>query len=351
MPLVGSLLDRFGVRRTMAVIGVVFGAVLLGLAAVSEIVGLTAGFVGIRMAGQGALGLTATTATALWFNRKRGLAVGLVASIGSAGISLAPVGLERLIAAHGWQTAWVVEGLAVWAIVIPLALLGMRDRPADVGQLPDGEPPGARTNASDWGLTRKEAARSPFFWIVAAGVAATGMLATAVAFHQISLLGERGLSPAAAAANFLPQTAAALVATLVTGVLIDRLNPRLITAGAMMSLTGGLIWGAFVTPGWSAIGFGIAIGAAGGSIRSVEAATFPRYFGILHLGAIRGLVSAVGVGSSAFGPVLFAVVHDVTGDYLPALLGSAPVPLVIAVAALAVAPPRTPNGSDSGHSR
>jgi hypothetical protein len=66
----------------MPVIGAVFGAVLLGLSAVTGLLGLTAGFVGMRMAGQGALGLAATTAAALWFTRRRGLAVGVVGAAG-----------------------------------------------------------------------------------------------------------------------------------------------------------------------------------------------------------------------------------------------------------------------------
>ncbi|MEQ7128087.1 hypothetical protein ABN034_26665 [Actinopolymorpha sp. B11F2] len=44
--------------------------------------------------------------------------------------------------------------------------------------------------------------------------------------------------------------------------------------------------------------------------------------------------------------MLYALIHDLTGDYQPALLGTAPIPLLIAIAALAVAPPRTPNGSE-----
>ncbi len=80
MPWVGRAVDRYGVRRTMAAVGLVFGGVLLALATVSSLVGLTAGFVGIRMAGQGALGLAATTVTALWFARRRGFAIGVVSA-------------------------------------------------------------------------------------------------------------------------------------------------------------------------------------------------------------------------------------------------------------------------------
>lgn len=342
MPFVGTALDRHGVRRTMAVVGAVFGAVLVSLSVVSGLVGLTAGFVGIRMMGQGALGLVATTASALWFVRRRGTVLGVVSSAGAAVISLAPIGLERLIAAEGWRTAWAVEGLIVWAVVLPVALLGMKDRPSDLGQVPDGRAVPGSVAPVEWGLTRDVAVRSGFFWVVCAAVAATGMLSTAVAFHQISLLGERGLTPVQAAANFLPQTVAALVATIGTGWLVDRFSPRWATSASMLTLATALVWGAFASPGWSAVGFGLALGLAAGSIRSLEAASFPRYYGTLHLGSIRGVVALVSVGSTAFGPLLFALVRDTTGSYQPALLGSATIPLLVAVAALFVAPPASP---------
>jgi MFS family permease len=342
LPWIGRALDRYGVRRTMAVIGAVFGAMLIGLAAVSSIVGLTAGFVGIRMAGQGALSLTATTAAALWFDRKRGTAIGIVSALGSVGISLTPLIAELLIAQHGWRLAWLFIGIAVWLITIPVALLGMRDRPAVLGQWPDGRVPhdaAAARTAMAWGLGRREAVRHPFFWVVTAGVATSGMLATAVAFHQISLLGERGLTAAQAAANFIPQTVAALVGTLAAGYLADRIKHRWLVIAAMLCLAGGLALGTQVTPGPSALAFGALIGASGGSMRAIEAASIPRYFGIRHIGSLRGLVAALSVASTAFGPLLYALALDETGGYTIVLPASIPIPLLVAAAALVVRPP------------
>ena len=135
MPLVGRALGTYGVRRTMAVVGVVFGAFLLGLSFVTGIVGVTAGFVGIRMAGHGALGLTATTATALWSSRRRGVAVGTVSAAGAAGISLAPLLLERLVAEHGWRAVRAGESVLVRLTVVPLELLVVHDRPGELGQV------------------------------------------------------------------------------------------------------------------------------------------------------------------------------------------------------------------------
>ena len=166
------------------------------------------------------------------------------------------------------------------------------------------------------------------------------MLGTAVAFHQVHLLGERGLSATEAAANFLPQTASSLVATLAVGALIDRISPRWLTSGCMLARAAGLAWGTVVDPGWSAVGFGLLLGGSAGAIRTLEAGAFPRYFGTTHLGAIRGAVAAVSVDSTAFGPVTFALVHDATCGYAPALLASAVLPLLVAAAALLLPVPR-----------
>lgn len=337
LPSIGRALDRFGVRRTMAVIGAAFGAVLIALSFVTSVAGLTVGFVGLRMAGQGALGLTASTAVALWFHRRRGMAAGLVSAFGAVGISSIPLLIEPLLADLGWRNVWRIEGLVIWAVVIPLGLLAMRDRPADLGQHPDGpivvtQQPVTPHRAE--GVSRAAALRHPYFWLVSTAVALTGLLTTAVAFHQISLLTERGLSPAQAAANFVPQTVAGLLATLAAGYLMDRFAARWMIIASMAVLSTGLWWGMGVSPGVSAFAFGAMLGAAGSMIRVVETVALPRYFGTLHIGSIRGLVASISVAGTAAGPVLFAAVFERTGSYSPVLLASAFAPLVIIVWAL-----------------
>ncbi|SCK15339.1 MFS transporter [Streptomyces sp. WMMB 322] len=351
MPLVGRAVDRFGPRRVMAVVAAVFGAILLALSFVTGLVGLTAGFIGIRMAGQGALSLVATTTVAYWFDKRRGLALGITSAVGTAGISLAPVALERLVAGIGWRQAWAAEGLAVWALVLPIALFGIRNRPADVGQHVDGasRPPDEHANEELTGWPLRRALRTGMFWAVAACLAASSMLTTGLNFHQIGLLGERGLTPVEAAANFLPQTAAALMMTLVAGALLDRASPKAVLTGAMTILAASMILIRFVTPGWSAVGFGVLLGTSNGLLRAVEAGAYPRYFGTAHLGAIRGSAHTITIAASAFGPVAVALGHDVTGHYAPAMLLFAAVPVAAAVALLLARNPEPE--SESGGSR
>ena len=206
MPLLGRLMDRYGTKRAIVWIGVLLTLVLVGASFMSEIVGLTFSYVGLRMTGQGALSLAATTLIARTVTHRPGLALGIVGAIGSAGISLAPVGVERLIAWTDIATVWRIEAGLVALIVIPIALVLPRDVPqttTDTGThivvVPES------------GYTLRQALRTGMFWVISGAGFMVGMLSTGLAFHLISILGQQGLTTIEAAANFIPQTVAALL--------------------------------------------------------------------------------------------------------------------------------------------
>lgn len=343
MPLVGRALDRFGIGRTMAVIGAVFGGVLIGLSLVTGIVGLTAGFIGIRMAGQGALGLAASTAVAVHVTRRRGLALGVTSAVGSAGISLAPVVLERVISTYGMDTAWRAEGLAVWAVVIPLALFvfGRANRPAPSLESHEASAPSTTHRRGSW--TVRGAVRTPMFWTIAAALAAQGMLSTALNFHQIAALGEQGLSPAQAALNFLPQAVATMTLTIGVGALTDKFAPKYGVMFAMTLLAAALLTLPAVSNLATALVYGSLLGASGGALRTVEAAAFAHYFGTSQLGAIRGIATTINVGSTAFGPLALSLGQQALGSYGTTSALMAVVPILVALAAAVV---RAPGASE-----
>lgn len=366
LPFVGRALDRFGIGPVMVVVGIVFGAVLVGLSLATNLLGVTVGFIGIRMAGQGALGLASSTAVAVHVTRHRGLAIGIKTALGSAGIAMAPVLLEWLIRDLGMATVWLIEGLAVWCVVIPLGMYFARIRRPQQGpvveQTPDemtstdrdptsddpradgeAKPSHAELTGTDSGQwTARQAVRTPIFWIICAGVAASGMLVTGLNFHQIAALGERGLNSAEAAANFVPQAVAMLLVTIGIGGLADRLAPKYAVLTAMLLLAGSLGCLSLVTDVWSGVAYGALLGASGGAVRTVEAAAFAQYFGTAHLGSIRGIVTSIAVGSTAFGPVMLSVGEELLGSYALTAGLLALVPLLVGAAALGVREPTRP---------
>jgi len=350
LPRLGRLIDERGTRMAMTFVAVAFGITLVAMSGVMGIVTLAMGFTGIRLFGQGALSLVATTSVAPWFHRRRGLAVGVLTAVGSALLSLIPLASRGLlIPSFGWRTAWVVLGLAVWLVVVPIAVRGIIDRPLDVGQQPDGDAPldaeatvAADVEAAAVSFTRAEAMRTPMFWAVAGGVTATGMIGTGLAFHQIDLLGEQGLTSVEAAANFIPQTIAALTVTLLVGSMVDRFSSRWVLAVSMAMLAGGMVMVPIVTPGLLAVVYGMIIGSAGSAARTLEAASFPKLFGLAHIGSIRGVVTALSVASTAFGPLALSLGRDITGSYIQVLFLLLILPLGVTVLGLIAKVPNRP---------
>lgn len=109
MPFLGRLIDRFGPRALMAGVALCFGGILIASSLIAGVPSLTMAFIGMRVGGQGALSLVATTAVAVYIERRRGLAMGLTSAIGTAIISLVPLALERVIQHQDWRTALVLE--------------------------------------------------------------------------------------------------------------------------------------------------------------------------------------------------------------------------------------------------
>ena len=337
MPILGRLLDKYGAKRAIIVIGLLLMTVVFLASFITDIIGLTASYVGLRMTGQGALSLAATTLIARTITYKPGLALGIVGAVGSAGISLAPVGVERLIAFTDIATAWRIEAALVAIIVLPIALLLPKDLPRTTTET------GSHiVIVPESGYTSREALRTGMFWVLASSGFMVGMLSTGLAFHLISILGAQGLSTLEAAANFIPQTVAAVAATLGLGAIVDRIDPRWGVAGSMLTLSGTLLLLPFVSEGFTGVLFGLLLGASMGALRGVEAAAFVRYYGRGHIGAIRGIATSIGLASTALGPLYFALGLSLSGSYLGASFIAALFPLLVGLGAMFVKPPPAP---------
>ncbi len=112
-----------------------------------------------------------------WFEKKRGKATGIMmVGVGLGGLSIVPL-TRLLIDRFQWQTTFMVYAIATSAILIPVAAVFYKRRPADLGLFPDGEAPGAgaddknndpgesvTSDTYDW--TLRAAARTRIFWVI-----------------------------------------------------------------------------------------------------------------------------------------------------------------------------------------
>ena len=337
LPTVGRWIDRVGVKRAITLIGAAFAVALVAMGGVANFITLAAGFTFIRLLGQGALSLASTVAVTHWFARRRGMALGIYMTAVTILIGLVPVLLNLAIGTTTWRTAWLIAAVAIFITVVPIGRFGMISYPSDIGEVPDGHAAVAaakEVHTPGRSLTRAEAVRTVPFWIILSMSAVTGAWATALNFHQISLLGEAGLSASAAALMFLPQVVGGAAAALAFGALTDRVQARWLIPMAMGFLATAQLLVPSLSPGVLVFFYSAALGMAGGSTRSISAAFLPKWFGTAHIGAISAVITFAGVVGSAIGPVTFSIGRDVLGGYGSTAAWLAVLPIGVALAAL-----------------
>ncbi len=79
-----------------------------------------------------------------WFEKRRGTAMGIIMTgIGLGGMAMVFIA-SMMNEAYGWRWAYRFLGILVLAVVVPVILLVIRNRPEDMGLVPDGYPPPTR---------------------------------------------------------------------------------------------------------------------------------------------------------------------------------------------------------------
>lgn len=345
---VGALLDRHGIRKATFAASLALGMACLVTAAAAGWWSIFIGFLMLRMTGAGALAFVSSNTLPHWFDRRLGTLEGMRWMGIAIAMGAFPLVSISLIEAFGWRVAYALLGLGVWGTMLPLSLL-VRDRPADVGQRMDGG--NRRESRADaqaaahagpeltQGLTLGETLRTKTFWIVAAGAALFGVIYTAVFFHSVPLLADRGLA-ASAAAGLIGACAASLaVMHLGAGMLSDRLGAPVLLGIALATLVAGLLVLQRAETAMMVQSAGVLMGAAQGLYLGVSQPLWARYFGRRHLGKIRGVLSTLNVGSSSIGPILFGLCRDSFGSFDAALTVALLAPLPLLLMMVLVRPP------------
>jgi MFS transporter, OFA family, oxalate/formate antiporter len=321
---VGKYIDKHGNRSTGIVIAALFAIALVAISRITGPFTLFLSFFAIRFLGQGSLFLVSSTAIARWWVRDRGWVMGL-ALVGFALFRWQyQPGLQHLIDDIGWRQVWVVLGLAVGVIVVPLWAVFMRDQPEQYGVLPDGDRADKTKNdapdepvVDEVNWTLSQAQHTMAFWVFLFGRLLAGAWGTGLVFHQISIFEQVGYSATTTAATFGTIGLTTAFFTPIIGRFISRIRPGFVMAVQLAATITALLLSLVMTETWMLTPYIISFGllmALGGAFNSVVWADL---FGRLHHGAIRGFVATGMVIGTSIGPIVFGFSYDYLGGYAP----------------------------------
>jgi MFS family permease len=319
VPFAGRLIDRFGPRKVILPATIGAGLILLAAHFCSgKIWQLYLFYLALGIVGSGVAPVSYCYVISHWFDRHRGLALGLMMAGLGTGAFVMPSGAQYLIARFGWRHTFGIVGAAILLISLPVLTKFLVERPESMNLLPDGDAqvvvasPGL---AVDMGLSWTEAWRTQTFWVLLCAVVLVSASVQACFAHIAAILADRGASARTAALATSLFGSGLLVGRTGSGYLLDHFfAPRVAAlifgcAGAGIGLLriAGSQQLAFVAAFFIGLGLGAEV--------DIAAYLISRYFGLRSFGAIYGFIFG-GFGlAGGLGAYLMGASFDQTGSY------------------------------------
>jgi MFS family permease len=355
-PITGYLVDRTGPRKTM-IVGTSLLALGLALSRWANELwhfwitfGLISG-VGLCMIGA----VPFTTVLRNWFERKRGLAFSLL-FLGSGGAFGCYPAIAWLIDTTGWRNTYLIEGLVVGGILIPLIVFVVRYHPRDMGLLRDGLPVCQEEGTSamknpmkvvdpSWAAvhwTLSKAVRTSRFWLLCLTTFCLwGVMQTILLTHQVAFAIDMGY-PKFYASSVLSLFGLTYAFGSLGSLISDRIGREVTITLATVVGTSGMIVLMLIQDAshpWMLYYYSISLGVANGLSSPTIAAAITDIFQGPRVGAIVGGVWFAFAVGGTIGPWLGGWLFEMSGDYFLAFV-VATVLFPVACAATWLAAPR-----------
>lgn len=259
-----------------------------------------------------------------WFEAHRGLAMGITMSGTTAGGMAMTLVANHVISDFGWRVAYVVLGLPMIVVVVPLTALVVRSRPprAALGAARQANESARYVQMSVAqganlleGFEASEALRTRSFWMLVIAHFCFGLVAVGTVVHLIAYLEGLGYKAGSAALAMSILFGMGGLGKVLLGHVTDRIGARLALAAdfAAAALAFLLVFGAarVLVLAVFILAFGIAAAAPVALLPLLVAESLGRKrFGVLA--ALTGIAGTIGATT---GPVIAGRIFDITGSY------------------------------------
>ena len=323
-PQAGRLVDRYGARVVMALGAAVAGVGFLVLFSMSALWQYYVGYaiVGLGMAGTGQIPTSAVVCN--WFEKRRGAAVGVMASgVGVGGLVLSPVAGGYLLPTLGWSQTFLVLGALCWIVIIPLAVFVIRTGPEEKGLRPFGGVAGTGETGPGKalpkaGVSLKVAMATLTFWLIVLTYLLSHFAQVGAIQNQVPFLEDAGFPISMSAGALGAVGLCSAFAKFGFGWLCDRIQAKHAPAIGLTLQTVSIIILMNIdadSPTWMAWIYAITMGLGIGRWLPTMSMLVSGYFGLACYGAIFGAITIPYSVGSAVGPLVAGRMYDASGSY------------------------------------
>ena len=325
IPLAGRLVDRYGPRRVLLPFTALLGSILASSWLLSAAMWhLYVFYFALGVVSGGAGAMPYTDVVSHWFDRHRGLAISVMMLGMGLGAIVIPSVSQRLVTTFGWRLAYTVFGLSIVLIPLPVVAAFLKERPENMGLLPDGAGEAqvlTPVAANDIGLTLHDAVHTSEFWTMACVLFLVTASVHACFIHLPAILTDRGSSGQLAALASSLFGVGLFLGRVGCGFLLDQFFAPRVAALLFAAVAIGIAFLGLGHAIWSACIAAVLVGLGIGAEVDIIAYLTSRYFGLRSYGAIFGWIWAVFGVSGGLGAYLMGFGFDKTGTYVVPLIG------------------------------
>lgn len=323
-PFVGRLIDRFGIRRVVLPSALLVGLVIISAKWIgSSLSQYYLFYLAMGCIGPGTGVVPYSAVISRWFDRHRGLALGLMSFGSGIAAMLYPPIAQRLIGLYGWRSAYAIFGTAILVIPFLVLWLFLKEDPRQMGLFSDGivpSDPQASTDRKLPGLVWSQIWTTGTFWLLVGAFFLAGASAHACVLHLAAMLSDRGASAQAAANATSIVGVAMLFGRTGFGYFLDRFFAPRVCAVLFGQSALGVALLAFGVSGPLGILAGFMVGLSFGGEVEVIAFLVSRYFGLRSFGLAYGVGFSSFVLAGAAGTYIMGAGFDRTHSYTTPLI-------------------------------
>jgi MFS family permease len=322
--MVGRLNDRIGPRLLMSAAALFMG---LGFALMSQVTTLLQLYLVFGLVfgiGLSAVDVIALSTIARWFALNRGKMTGIVKVGTGAGQFFIPILASVLIAAAGYQTAFIVLGFIAFALLMIIAQFLYRDPDIyDAGQAAPAVPTSVVSDAvirpvQTAGIDYFLALKSPKLWLLCLCNLLLVFCLMSIMLHIVPYARDMGIPPHRAAGILATIGAVSMAGRFAGGLLIDRTGSKRIMILSFMLLLVALFWLTRADTLWELYAFAFIYGIAHGGFFTAISPIVAELFGIRSHGGLFGIVVFFGTTGGALGPFVTGLLFDRLLNYTAA---------------------------------
>ncbi len=317
---VGAWIDQHGARALMTAGSVGASLLVIGWSFVNTLPALYLIWAGLGVCAAAVLYEPAFAVIAHWFDRRRSTALAIITfAAGLASTIFLPLS-DALLRGFGWRTAVLLLGIFLACMTIPLHVLVLRRRPADLGLHTDGRLPAADSPVTAaTGVSFRAALSGQAFWLLTLAFGLISLSSAAIRVHFIPFLIETGMESSTAAAATGAIGIMQVIGRLIFAPLDQRFSTQAVALG-VFALHGLAFIALLFSQSLGALIVFIAIfGAAQGAVTLARPSILAERYGVSHYGRISSIMALFLTLTSTAAPLVASLLHDGAASYQPVL--------------------------------